>query len=80
MHLAQFITESIESGIEVILTVDSNEHVVKGKLSCQIHNVGIVEAYSNNFKSAGLASCFRSTHHVDSVWCTRNVVPASVSK
>ena len=33
MHLAQFIVDSIESGLEVILTIDTNDNVVKEKLS-----------------------------------------------
>ena len=30
MHLTQFISNSMAVGLEVILTIDSNEHVVKG--------------------------------------------------
>ena len=33
MCLVQFIKDSIESGLEVILTVNANEHMVKEKLA-----------------------------------------------
>ena len=45
MYLVQLITDSIESGLEAILTFDTNGHVVKGKLSRHLQNLGIVEAY-----------------------------------
>ena len=32
MLLVQFINDSIELGLELTLTVDENEHVVKGKI------------------------------------------------
>ena len=79
MHLAQFITDSIESGLQVILTMDTNEHMVTGKLDRQLQKLGLVEAYSDKFKSLGPASCFRGRHQVDGVWCTRGIVPTSVS-
>ena len=34
--LTQFASDSMSSGLEVILTVDANEHVVKGKLAKQL--------------------------------------------
>ena len=37
MHLKKIIAESIESGLEVILTVDA-EHMVKGKLPRYLQN------------------------------------------
>ena len=44
MHLVQFITDSIELELELILNVDTHEHVVKGKLARQLQNLGLVEA------------------------------------
>ena len=44
-HLTQFIAQSISSVLEVILTVDANEHVVKGKLSRHIRNLGMSEVF-----------------------------------
>ena len=39
-HLSQFVSDSMSQGLEVILTVDTNEHVVKGKLAKQLKNLG----------------------------------------
>ena len=56
IHLVQFITDSIDSGLEVILTADANEHVVKGKVDMKLYKLGIVEAYCDKFKSTGTTS------------------------
>ena len=50
MHLTQFITSAIELGLEVILAVDSNEHMLKGKLVLQLQKLGLVEAYNKKQK------------------------------
>ena len=53
--------------------------MVKDKLARQLHNLGLVEAYSNKLKSSGPTSYFRGRHQIDGVWCTRILVPESVS-
>ena len=59
------------AGMEVILTVDSNEHVVKGQLAKQLQNLGLAEAYCTKFDSeGGPASYFRGRHQIDGVWHT----------
>ena len=63
----------------MILTVVANEHAVKGKISHQLQNLRLVEAYCNKFKSTGPTSCFRGRHHIDVVSYTHNVVPIPVS-
>ena len=62
-----------------MLTVDTNEHVVKGKLSKKLRNLGVVEAYCNKFKSEGPSSCFRDRNQIDRVCFTCNIVPTSVA-
>ena len=53
--------------------------MVKGKLSRQLRNVGIVEAYFNKFESKGPASCFIGRYQIDRVWCTSGIVPTTVA-
>ena len=66
LHLTQFIADSISLGLEVILTVDANEHVVKGKLAKQLNNLGLVEAFCTKFNpEGGPASYFRGRHQID---------------
>ena len=68
------------SGLEVILTVDANEHVVEGKLTRQLKNLGIVEAFCTKFNpEGGPASCFRGRHQIDGVWGNRNILSTAVS-
>ena len=62
MQLVQYITDYIESGLEVILTVDKNEQMVKGKFDRELQNLGLVEAFRNKFKSTGPVSYFRGQH------------------
>ena len=61
-HLVQFIATSINSGSKVILTVDANEHIAKGKLTNELLKLGLVEGYCNKFQTKGLASHFRGLH------------------
>ena len=53
LHLTQFIAESISLRLEVILTLDENDHVVKGKLSRQLKNLGLVEVFCTKFNPEG---------------------------
>ena len=53
LQLSTFASDSMLSGFEVILTVDANEHVVKGKLSRQLKNLGMVEAVCTKFNPEG---------------------------
>ena len=62
-----------------MLTVDATEHVVKHKLACQLQKLGLLKAYSNKFKHAGLGSCFRGRHQIDDIWYTHKIVLPSVS-
>ena len=63
LHLPQLVFDSISSGLEVILTVDVNEHVAKGKLAQQLNALGLREAYCTKFNSeGGPAQCFRCRH------------------
>ena len=78
MHLVQFIVDTIELGLEVILSVHANEQMIKSKLALQLQKLGLVEFYNCKCKSAGHASYFKDGHHVDGVWCTRNIVPEEV--
>ena len=79
LHSSQFIAEHISLGLEVILTVDANEHVVK-KLSRQLNNLGMVEAFFANFNPEGSpASYFRGRHQIEGVWYIRKIVPTAVS-
>ena len=64
----------------MILAVDANEHVLKGKLARQLNNLGIVEAFCTKFNpEGGPASHFRGRHQIDGVWYTRNIVPTADS-
>ena len=78
MHLKYFITDDVDLGREVILTVNANNHVVKVKLTKQLQNLGLVEAYFNDFKHTCPASCFRDRHHIDGVWEICNIVYSSM--
>ena len=79
-HLTQFISNSMAVGLEVILTIDSNEHLVKGRLAKQLQHLGLAEAYCTKFDSdGGPASFFRGKHQIDGIWYTRNVIPTAVS-
>ena len=51
-------------GLEVILSIDANDNMIKGKLVLQLHKLGLVEAYDTKFKSAGPASYFRGRHQI----------------
>ena len=46
MHsfLEQFVAESIGSGLEIILILDANGLMVKGKLAQKLQSLGLVEA------------------------------------
>ena len=47
---------SMLAGLEVILTIDSNEHVVKGQLAKQLQHLGLAEACFRKFdRDGGLA-------------------------
>ena len=50
MHLMEFIVDTIDSVREIILTVDANEHIVKGKISKKLKNAGLIEVCFNKFK------------------------------
>ena len=79
MNVEQFIADSIEPGVEVMLTVDVNDRMVTGKLARQLWNLGLVEAYCNKFKSTGPTSYFRGRHQIDGECYTHNIIPTSVS-
>ena len=52
----------------MILTVDANEHVVKGKLAKQLKNLGLVEAFCTKFNlEGGPASYFIGRNQIDGV-------------
>ena len=80
LYLTQFIEESICLGLEVILTVDANEYVVKGKIARKLKNLGLVEAFCTKINpEGGPASYFRGRHYVDGVWYTHKIVPTVVT-
>ena len=56
----QFVTVSIESGLESILSADENEHMVKVILTSKIQKLGLVEKYHDNVKNEDPDSYFRS--------------------
>ena len=62
MNLVQFITDTIKSALEVMLSVHQNEHAIKNKIALQLQKLGLIQAYNNKFKSTGPASCFRGRH------------------
>ena len=62
MHLVQFITDTMELGLEVTLCVDVNEHMIKSKIALQFQKLGLAEAYDCKFKYAGPTSYFRGRH------------------
>ena len=69
MHFTQFIAESISLDLEVILTKDANEHVVKGNLARQLNNLGLVGAFYTKFNlEGGPASYFRDRHQIDGMF------------
>ena len=41
MNLTQLFASTIELGLEVILSVDANEHILKGKLDLQLQKLGL---------------------------------------
>ena len=50
----------------MILTVDTNEHVVKGKLARKLRNLGMAETFCTKFNPlGGCASYFRGRHQID---------------
>ena len=60
---AKFAADSISLGLEVILTVNANKHVVKGKLARHLRSLSTKEAYCKNFNpEGGPASCFSGKH------------------
>ena len=66
--LTQLTSDSRSSGLEVILMVDANEHVVKGKLAKQKKNLGLVEVFCTKFNlEGGPASYFRGRHQIHGV-------------
>ena len=72
LHLTQFISMSMLAGLEVILTIDSNEHVVKGQLAKQLQHLGLAEAHCSKFDSdGGPDSHFRGKHQIDGIWYTQ---------
>ena len=74
------MSDSISLGLEVILTIDANEHVVKGKIAKQLKNLGLVEAFCAKFNPrGGPASCFRGRHQIDGVWHASKIVPTVVT-
>ena len=54
LNLKQFASDSISLGLDVILTIDANEHVVEGKLAKQLKNLGIIEAFCTEFNPEGV--------------------------
>ena len=52
------IADTINTGRDIILTMDENEHMVKGKLDKKLKNASSIEAHCNKLKSEGPASCF----------------------
>ena len=80
MYLNQFIAHSLSLGLEVILTIDANEHVVSGSLAKQLRRLGLAEAYCSKFApKGGPASYFRGRHQIDGIWCSLNVIPTAVT-
>ena len=79
LHLMEFIVDTTKLGREIILTVCSNEHMVKGKLTKQLRNARLIEAYFNKFKIEGTNSYFRDKHQIDGVSHARNIVSSSVA-
>ena len=68
-YSTQFIAESISLELEVVLTVDANEHVVRGKFARQLRILGIKEAYCTKFNpEGGPASHLRGKHQIDELW------------
>ena len=59
MNLVQFITDTIKSALEVMLSVHQNEHAIKNKIALQLQKLGLAEAYNNKFKSSGTALCIK---------------------
>ena len=51
MNLTQFIVSTIELGLELILAIDENEHILKGKIAFQLKKLGLVEVYNKSSKS-----------------------------
>ena len=49
-HLVQFIATAMTSGYKVILTVDSNEHIVTGKLAKELQKWALLKHTTTNFK------------------------------
>ena len=80
VHLSQFLSSSLAAGFDIILTVDRNEHMVKGKLAQRLKALGLKEAYCEKFDlHGGPASFSRGQHQIDGVWYSSNIVPTSVS-
>ena len=66
LYLLQFTSDSISLSLEVLLTVDTYEHVVKGKLAKQLKNLGLVKVSCTRFNpEGGPASYFRGRHQID---------------
>ena len=79
-HLIQFITHSLSLRLEVILTIDANEHALSGRCAKQLQRLGLAEAHYRKFgPEGGPVSYFRGRHQIDGIWCTRNVIPTAVT-
>ena len=74
MHLTQSIWSTIEIGLEVILAVDSNKHMIKVKLSIQLQKLGLVEAYDKKFKKVDIASYFKGIQQIDDICNAHNIM------
>ena len=80
LHLTQFTSSSTTARLEVILTVDANEHFVKSQLAKQLQKLGLAEGHCTKFNpEGGPASCFRGRNQIDGVWCARKVTPTAVT-
>ena len=77
-HLVAFIRELRESGHEVILAADVNEHSVNGKLSKALQQLGVMESYFRKFSVCGPASHIRGKEPIDGIWSSGGVAPTAV--
>ena len=66
-HLVAFIRELRDSGHEVILAADVNEHSVNGQLSAALQQLGMMESYFRKFSVCGPASYIRGKEPIDGI-------------
>ena len=60
--LVEFIFLSISADFQILLVVDANKHMIKGKLTKELISLGLAEAYIHKFNKSGPASYFRGVH------------------